>query len=147
MIKEAVDWYKKASAVGWAPSQNSLGVMFLTGRGVDLDIPQAMTLIRDAANSNNADAIGNYTGTDLTPVFQKWHLLATVLQQSLVAKGKLPEAELTGVWSPATEAALRSFKETAGNREKGLTPHVLDQLGIAEEVSAAIREEMKARPP
>jgi TPR repeat protein len=146
MIEEAAGWYRKASDMGWAPSRNSLGVMLLTGKGIDLDFSQGITLIREAASSNNADAIANYTRTDLTPMFQKRRLITTALQQSLVAKGRLPEADLTGVWSTATEAALKSFKDAAGSRDEGLTLRLLDLLGNVEEISAAIREEKKAQP-
>jgi tetratricopeptide (TPR) repeat protein len=135
---KAVDWYKRAAELNWAPSQNSLAVMLLTAQGTPFDPSQGIALIRTAALSGNADAEANYRGTDITDVLKANPSAMTAMQQALVAKGALQAIDISGLWQPATEAALNHFKQAAGLNEPGITPHILDQLGAFDGVSAAL---------
>jgi TPR repeat protein len=146
-LEEAVAWYEKASARNLASAQNSLGVMLLTGKGVDLDFSRGIALIRTAAESKLQDAVVDYTATDLGPALEDRPAIVTILQRSLVARGKLVENQVTGTWTPATEQALSSFEQSEGLVHDGLTPQVMDQLGVVEEIAAAIREERAAARP
>jgi tetratricopeptide (TPR) repeat protein len=145
--EEAVAWYEKASAMNWASAQNSLGVMLLTGKGVELDYARGIELIRTAAQHNDPDAVGNYTVTDLAPALANRRAIVVILQRSLVSKGKLTETEVTGTWTPATQSALNSFKQSVGLNHDGLTPEVMDRLGVVEEIASAIRRERSAMRP
>src|SRR4029077_10354680 len=52
----AVSRYQKAAAAGDADAQNSLGVMYLNGAGVEKDYAQALTLFQKSAAAGNAMA-------------------------------------------------------------------------------------------
>jgi hypothetical protein len=62
----------------------------------------------------------------------------TAMQQALVAKGDLQAMDISGQWQPATEAALKRFKQTAGLSAPGITPYLLEQLGALDGVSTAL---------
>ena len=47
--EEAVKWYRKAADLGLAKSQNTLGVMYTDGKGVDKDYVEAVRWYRKAA--------------------------------------------------------------------------------------------------
>jgi TPR repeat protein len=145
--EEAVAWYEKAAGMGWVPSQNNLGVMLMTGKGAKLDYARGLALIRAAAQKGDRDAIGNYTTADLGPALQTIPAAVTILQRSMAAKGKLQQTDVTGTWAPATQAALDAFKKAEGLKNDGLTPEVMDRLGVADAIAAAVRETQGAARP
>jgi TPR repeat protein len=67
--EDAVWWYSKAADLGWAWSQNNLGVLYLYGRGTPMNFAKGVALIRAAAEQNNEQAVLNYTGKDFGVLF------------------------------------------------------------------------------
>lgn len=49
---EALKWFRKAAAQGWAPSMNNLGVMYALGAGVPKDDVEAVSWYRKAAEKD-----------------------------------------------------------------------------------------------
>ena len=145
--QEAVAWYGKAAALGWAPAQNNLGVMLTTGKGTKIDFARGIALIRAAAQQNDLDARTNYTDSDLASALETIPDIVTILQRALVTKGKLQDADVTATWTPATQTALNSFKQAAGLTHDGLTPEVMDRLGVVDAIAAAIQQAQGAPPP
>jgi len=66
---EAVKWYRKAVAQGYALGQNNLGGMYHNGYGLQKDDIQAYAWAGIAAANGYTDAIQlrNYLETQLTP--------------------------------------------------------------------------------
>ncbi len=59
---EALKWYRKAVAQGYALGQNNLGVMYKKGHGVPKDYTEAVKWYRKAAIQGNARAQNNLGG-------------------------------------------------------------------------------------
>ena len=134
--EDAVGWYTKAADIGWAWSQNNLGVLYLYGRGTPLDFAKGVELIRAAAEQNNDQAVINYTGTDFTVLFDGNDQLASILEKGLVAKSALSRQAMEARWSPKIPAAFDQFKRLAKLPEKGITLRALYALGVVDELSA-----------
>jgi tetratricopeptide (TPR) repeat protein len=133
--QEAIDWYRKAAALGWAWSKNNLGVMSLYGRGTELDFSRGVSLIRAAAEQGNHQAMLNYTETDFTVLFKDDPLRSTILEKALVGSGLLRIEDLRGKWSETLLAAVEAFKKTAQLPDRGISLRTLDRLGIIDELS------------
>ena len=54
--QRALERYQRAAAAGSSAAQNSLGIAYLTGRGVDRDIATAFDWLTRAADQGNSDA-------------------------------------------------------------------------------------------
>jgi tetratricopeptide (TPR) repeat protein len=134
--EEAVSWYGKAVELGWAWSQNNLGVLYLYGRGTPMNFAKGVALIRAAAAQNNDQAVLNYTGTDFSILFDGNDTLAGILEKGLVAKGALAPEDVKGRWNANIPAAFDPFKQTAKLLDKGITLRVLNTLGDVDELSA-----------
>ena len=63
--EEAVLWYRKAASLGFAWSQNNLGVMYLAKRGVPIDLEKATEMFRAAVEQNNDQATRQLCGNGL----------------------------------------------------------------------------------
>jgi TPR repeat protein len=111
--EEAVHWYGKAADLGWAWSQNNLGVLYLYGRGTPMNFAKGVTLIRAAAEQNNDQALLNHSGTDFHVLFDGNDTLAAILERGLVGKGVLALQDVQGRWNANIPAAWDRFKQTA----------------------------------
>jgi tetratricopeptide (TPR) repeat protein len=143
---EAVTWYSKAAARGWAWSQDNLGVLYLEGRRdqdgrqvVPLDFPRGVDLLRSAAEQSNQQAIVNYAERDFRPIFEDSPIRVSIVETALVARGLLQRADATASWGPALDAALDAFKKSQRLSEQNVTLRVLDRLGVISELSHTIR--------
>ena len=58
----AADWYKNAAGHGQTDAQNNLGLMYLTGKGVEQDHKTAAEWFEKAAQKNHAMAMNNLAG-------------------------------------------------------------------------------------
>ena len=134
--QEAVTWYTRAADLGWAWSQNNLGVLYLYGRGTAMNFAKGVTLIRTAAEQNNEQAILNYTGTDYTTLFDGNDALTGILEKGLIAKGVLGPQEAEGHWNAQIPAAIDKFKAMEKLQDKGISLRVLNDLGVVDELSA-----------
>ena len=88
-FREAASWYTQAVDLGWSASKNSLGVLYIYGRGVPLDFRRGVELVHAAAEQGNEDAVRNYTQTDLTTLFIDDVLLSNILSSALAKKDLL----------------------------------------------------------
>jgi hypothetical protein len=127
-FEDAAIWYGKAAELGFAHSQNNLGVLYIYGRGVQLDVSKAVQLIRSAAAQNNANAVRNYTQIDFTVVFKDSDAWARVLETALVTRGFLPVKNVRGKWSPQLMIAIEEFKKSLQLSDQGITLRVVDRL-------------------
>jgi TPR repeat protein len=130
-------WYQKAADLNWAPSENNLGVMYLYGRGVPLNLTRGISLLRKAVEQGYAQAKINYSQADFTTLFDDNAQRASIIQKALVAKGVLRSTSATGKWGPETVEALASYKRSIVVGP-GVTLSLLDQLGVTEELAALI---------
>ena len=133
---EAVNWYRKAADLGWAWSENNLGVLDLYGQGTPMNFAAGLALIRAAAEQNNARALLNYAGTDFTDLFDDNDTLTGILEKGLVAKGALAQQDAQAHWNANIPAAFDRFKQMAKLTDKGITLRVLNALGVVDELSA-----------
>jgi hypothetical protein len=136
--QDAVDWYRKAADLGWAWSQNNLGVMALYGRGTEMNFAQGVSLLRAAAEQNNDQAIVNYARTDFTTLFEDSPVRASILEKALVARRLLKPEDLQGKWSDVLLAAVEAFKKSVQLSDRGISLRTLDRLGVVDELSANI---------
>jgi tetratricopeptide (TPR) repeat protein len=145
LYQDAVNWYRKAADLGWASSQNNLGVSYLEGKGTEINIAKGVSLLRAAADQNNKDAVKNYTDTDFTVLFEDAPINEDLLESALVAKGFLrsPVArrerndDAQGKLPRILVDALDSFKKSQQLTDHGITLRVLDRLGVADELRPA----------
>jgi tetratricopeptide (TPR) repeat protein len=128
---EAVSWYRKAANLGFAWSQNNLGVMYLAKRGVPLDFERAAEMMRAAAEQNNDQAIVNYTETDYTLLFEGVPETTMVLAQALASAGFLEKDDISDRFGPAIRRAVEDFKRKLALPDPGITLRVIDRLGVA----------------
>jgi TPR repeat protein len=152
--KEAAYWYGKAADLGWASSQNNLGVAFLYGRGVVPDLAKGVALLRSAAERDAGEAGAeeaaqqahvNYAEHDFTNFFddvddENSRVYANILERALVTRGLLKAEDVQRKWNPTLSTALEAFKKTAHLPEKGITLRVLDKLGVVDELSASFHK-------
>jgi len=134
--EEAVRWYSKAADLGWAWSQNNLGVLYLYGRGTPMNFANGVALIRAAAEQNNEQAVLNYTGKDFGVLFDGNDGLAGTLEKGLIAKSALAPGDAHERWNAMIPAAVDKFKQMADLPDKGITLRVLTELGVVNELSA-----------
>jgi TPR repeat protein len=134
--EEANRWYGKAADLGWAWSQNNLGVNYIYGRGTPVNFAKGVALIRAAAEKNNDQAALNYAGTDYNVFFDGNDKLASILETGLVAKGALAPQDVQGRWSAKIPMAFDRFKQAAKLPDKGITLRALNALGVVDKVSA-----------
>jgi tetratricopeptide (TPR) repeat protein len=134
--EEAVGWYSKAADVGWAWSQNNLGVLYLYGRGAPMNFAKGVALIRAAAEQNNEQALLNYTGKDFSVLFDSDDVLTGILEKGLMAKGALAPQDAQGQWNAKIPAAIDKFKQIAKLSDKDITLRVVNALGVVDELSA-----------
>lgn len=59
--KKAAEWFFKAAANGYAPSQYALSVMYLNGDGVAQDAEKGVALLQSAARQGQPDAVKMYS--------------------------------------------------------------------------------------
>jgi TPR repeat protein len=129
--EEAVLWYRKAASLGFAWSQNNLGVMYLAKRGVPLDLEKATEMLRAAAEQNNDQAIVNYAETDYSSLFEGVPETTTVLAQALASAGFLNKDDISDRFGPAIRRAVEDFKKKSALPDPGITLRVIDRLGMA----------------
>ena len=129
--EEAVSWYRKAASLGFAWSQNNLGVMYLAGHGVPIDLEKATEMLRDAVEQNNEQAIVNYTKTDYSSLFEGVPETTMVLAQALATAGFLDKDEISDRFGPAIQRAVEDFKKKSALPDPGTTLRVIDRIGIA----------------
>jgi predicted acylesterase/phospholipase RssA/tetratricopeptide (TPR) repeat protein len=143
---EAVSWYSKAVAKGWAWAENNLGVLYLEGRtsldgqqDVPVQFTRGVALLRAAAEKNNQKAIANYAQQDLRLIFNDSPDRVTIVERALVDRGFLQPTDVTATWNSSLDAALDAFKRSEHLGEGGVTLRVLDRLGVIVELSHTIR--------
>jgi tetratricopeptide (TPR) repeat protein len=136
--QDAVDWYRKAADLGWAWSQNNLGVMTLYGRGTEMNFAQGVSLLRAAAEQGNDQAMVNYAGTDFTRLFEDSPIRVSIIEKALVARRLLKPEDLQSEWNGTLLAAVDAFKKSAQLPERGISLRTLDRLGVIDELSASI---------
>jgi TPR repeat protein len=129
--EEAVFWYRKAASLGFAWSQNNLGVMYLAKRGVPLDLEKATEMLRAAVEQNNDQAIVNYAETDYSSLFEGVPETTLVLAQALASAGFLNKDDISDRFGPAIRRAVEDFKKKSALPDPGITLGVIDRLGIA----------------
>lgn len=129
--EEAVLWYRKAASLGFAWSQNNLGVMYLAKRGVPLDLERATEMFRIAVKQNNDQATVNYTETDYSSLFDGVPETTIILAQALASAGSLKKDDISDRFGPAIRRAVEDFKKKLVLPDPGITLRVIDQLGIA----------------
>jgi TPR repeat protein len=129
--EEAVLWYRKAASLGFAWSQNNLGVMYLAKRGVPLDLEKATEMLRAAVEQNNDQAIVNYAETDYSSLFEGVPETTMVLTQALESVGFLNKDDISDRFGPAIRHAVEDFKKKSALPDPGITLRVIDRLGIA----------------
>jgi TPR repeat protein len=132
--KEAAAEYGKAASLNWAWSKNNLGVLTLYGRGVPQDLEQGIKLIRAAYEAGNEQAAINYESIDFSTLVNDDSKRTQILQSALINHGILSVGS-EGIWSPQTMDAIRAFIKKIGGHDTGLSLHVIDQLGIAKQLS------------
>jgi TPR repeat protein len=124
-------WYRKAASLGFAWSQNNLGVMYLAKRGVPIDLEKATEMLRAAVEQNNDQAIVNYTETDYSSLFEGVPETTMVLGQALASVGFLKKDDISDRFGPAIRRAVEDFKKKSALPDPGITLRVIDRLGIA----------------
>jgi TPR repeat protein len=134
--EDAVWWYSKAADLGWAWSQNNLGVLYLYGRGTPMNFAKGVALIRAAAEQNNEQAVLNYTGKDFGVLFDGNDGPAGILEKGLIAKSVLAPGDALERWNAMIPAAIDKFKQMANLPDRGITLRVLTELGAVNELSA-----------
>ena len=90
--EEAVVWYRKSAAQGFACAESNLGFMYESGRGVPQDYAEALRWYRRAAEKGNARAE---------------HRLGYMTENGC-GTAEAVSFSLRGAYSPAKGAALRS---------------------------------------
>lgn len=84
---QALIWFKKAAEQGDAGAQNSLGIMYLRGMGVDKDIGKAKYYYSLAANQKHENAMYQYAILMLDSKDDKEKLKAKALLEELSKSG------------------------------------------------------------
>ncbi|MFA6710666.1 MAG: tetratricopeptide repeat protein [Candidatus Methanomethylophilaceae archaeon] len=56
-FKEAAKWFQKAVDQGYLPAKRELGIMYLSGEGVEADASKAYPLIKEAAHALDPNAM------------------------------------------------------------------------------------------
>lgn len=139
---EAVAWYRKAVALGWAWSQNNLGVLTLYGRGTPPDFAAGVALLRAAFEQGNEQAAVNYAGTDFSVLVEDSDELIGILRAALVSRGVLAESS-DARWTPTVQAGVEEFKRRVFLPDKGLTLRVMDSLAVVQALSDALARSRK----
>jgi tetratricopeptide (TPR) repeat protein len=142
-FEEAVAWYRKAADMVLPLAQNSLGVMYVYGRGIEMDFARGVRLIKIAAEQNNAHATINYTQTDFTIIFEDNPVRTKILEQALIAKGLISSNEANGKFGTSIIVAIDKLKKSTQLSDAGISLRVLDRLDALDSLSAVIK---KAEP-
>ena len=133
-LDEAIGLYRQAAELGYAASQNDLGVMLLLGRGVEQDVPQSLNWLRKAYDQGNRNALSNYALTDRVALFRKSKRRTRELQAALMREGLLGGPP-SGQFDDQTERAVEAFKKKRGIERPGFTFEVIHLLGLADKLS------------
>ena len=59
VYEEAAKWYRKTAAKNLAKAHNSLGNIYVTGKGVPLDYKQALKWYQSAVDLGDINALAN----------------------------------------------------------------------------------------
>jgi TPR repeat protein len=78
--RDANVWYAE---LNWAPSETNLGVMYMYGRGVPMDVAHGVSPLRKAVEQQYAQAKINYSQTDFTVLFDDSAQRAIIIQKAL----------------------------------------------------------------
>jgi TPR repeat protein len=103
-IYPVVEWLDAAARRGSAPAQGLLGMMYATGRGVACDLPEANSLLGQAANGMDPSTeMGRLLGfTKSRSILEAiMHLFGNVLAAHLYGEGSAPS---DSPFNPVTEA-------------------------------------------
>lgn len=71
-MEKAREWYTRAAEQGNVPAQANLGVMYLKGDGIPVDIPQAIALLSEVLAVNYLAMIELVLISVRVPGWQKW---------------------------------------------------------------------------
>lgn len=119
--KKAAEWFSKAAANGFAPSQYALAVMYLNGDGVPQDAEKGVTLLQSAARQGQPEAVKIYN--TLQAKAQQFNAVQTPSVQTAIKyydTSKLEPKNFKQVVLPnlSTDTVARSFYKVTSSRER-----------------------------
>ncbi|RPE28285.1 Sel1 repeat-containing protein [Acinetobacter sp. BIGb0102] len=122
--KKAAEWFSKAAANGFSPSQYALAVMYLNGDGVPQDAEKGVTLLQSAARQGQPEAVKLYN--TLQAKAQQLNAIQTPSVQTATTAikyydtSKLEPKNFKQVVLPnlSTDTIARSFYKVASSRER-----------------------------
>lgn len=119
--KKAAEWFSKAAANDFAPSQYALAVMYLNGDGVPQDAEKGVTLLQSAARQGQPEAVKLYN--TLQAKAQQLNAAQTPSVQTAIKyydTSKLEPKNFKQVVLPnlSTNTVARSFYKVTSSRER-----------------------------
>lgn len=122
--KNASEWFSKAAADGFAPSQYALAVMYLNGDGVPQDAEKGVILLQGAARQGQPEAVKLYN--TLQAKAQQLNAVQTPSVQTATTAikyydtSKLEPKNFKQVVLPnlSTDTVARSFYKVTSSRER-----------------------------
>lgn len=119
--KKAAEWFSKAAANDFAPSQYALAVMYLNGDGVPQDAEKGVTLLQSAARQGQPEAVKLYN--TLQAKAQQLNAVQTPSVQTAIKyydTSKLEPKNFKQVVLPnlSTDTVARSFYKVTSSRER-----------------------------
>ncbi len=119
--KKAAEWFSKAAANGFAPSQYALAVMYLNGDGVPQDAEKGVALLQSAARQGQPEAVKLYN--TLQAKAQQLNAVQTPSVQTAIKyydTFKLEPKNFKQVVLPSlsTDTVARSFYKVTSSRER-----------------------------
>ncbi len=119
--KKAAEWFSKAAANGFAPSQYALAVMYLNGDGVPQDAEKGVTLLQSAARQGQPEAVKIYN--TLQAKAQQFNAVQTPSVQTAIKyydTSKLEPKNFKQVVLPnlSTDTVARSFYKVTSSRKR-----------------------------
>ncbi|WP_336032989.1 tetratricopeptide repeat protein [Acinetobacter bereziniae] len=117
--KKAAEWFSKAAANGFAPSQYALAVMYLNGDGVSQDAEKGVILLQSAAQQGQPEAVKLYN--TLQAKAQQLNAVQTPSVQTAIKyydTSKLEPKNFKQVVLPnlSTDIVARSFYKVTSSR-------------------------------
>ena len=137
LLKDALDYYRRAAEFGAPASLNALGVMYLAGCGMKKrDVAKGVELMMRAARFGSVDAERAVVAHDLFPHLSP--LGRQIIKSALFGRGHY-SGQLDGTPDPALQDSISFFQQQNGLKQSGLTLETIHELGVPEAVPDGFR--------
>ncbi|MDR7015107.1 tetratricopeptide repeat protein [Acinetobacter sp. 3657] len=122
--KKAAEWFSKAAANGFAPSQYALSIMYLSGDGIPQDAEKGVALLQSAARQGQPEAVRMYNSLQAkvqqlnTTQMPSVQTATTAIKYYDTSKLEPKNFKQVVLANLSTDTIARSFYKVTSSRER-----------------------------